>query len=68
MEVSEEMLAQDYLDLLQEVPALEEALKKLEAHQTAGLKACAIEFILEGLHLNNKLNKQNLGDKTQYRS
>ena len=29
--------------------------------------AAAVEFILEGLHLNKRLNKDKVGGKSQYR-
>lgn len=68
VEISSEMPAQDYLDLLNAVPDLEKAFVALDSHRTPGLQASAIEFILEGLHLNGKLSKQSVDHKAQYRS
>ena len=35
--------------------------------ETKAETAAAIEFLLEGLHLNKRLNKDKVGGKTQYR-
>ena len=49
------------------VDGLQEAIKKLDGHGKAALVASAVEFILEGLHLNKRLNKDRTADQALYR-
>ena len=57
VEVGPMMRATDYLDGLDEIPGLRDAAAQLAGGDTPGRLASAIEFILEGLHLHNELNK-----------
>jgi magnesium chelatase subunit I len=57
VEVGPMMAAADYLDGLDEIPGLREAAAELAGGDSPARLASAIEFILEGLHLHNKLNK-----------
>ena len=52
---------------LAKVPALATAVKKLGATEPATM-ASAMEFILEGLHLGKKLNKDVQAGRYRYRS
>ncbi len=56
-----------YEDTLEKVPLLKEAVEKLGAKGQPHLIASAIEFILEGLHLNRRLNRDKVEGKTRYR-
>jgi magnesium chelatase subunit I len=57
VEVAADMRANDYLDGLDEIPGLREAAARLAGGDTPARLASAIEFLLEGLHLSNRLNK-----------
>ena len=57
VEVSGDMLAEDYMVGLDEIPGLREAAARLAGGESPARMASAIEFILEGLHLSNRLNK-----------
>ena len=57
VEIASDMPAGDYLDGLQEIRGLREAAAQLAGGETPEHLAAAIEFILEGLHLANRLNK-----------
>jgi magnesium chelatase subunit I len=57
VEVSSAMPSAEYLEGLDEIPGLRDAAVKLAGGESAGSIASAIEFILEGLHLSNRLNK-----------
>lgn len=57
VEVSSAMPSAEYLVGLDEIPGLRDAAVKLAGGETPGAVASAIEFILEGLHLSNRLNK-----------
>jgi magnesium chelatase subunit I len=57
VEVAGDMRATDYLDGLDEIPGLRDAAARLAGGDTPERLAAAIEFLLEGLHLSNRLNK-----------
>ena len=56
-----------YTDLLGQVPALEAPVMALAGGETPGSVASAVEFILEGLHLTKRLNKEAAGGRATYR-
>jgi magnesium chelatase subunit I len=58
VEVSEAMLSQEYLVGLDEIAGLREAAAQLAGGDSPARMAAAIEFLLEGLHLSNQLNKR----------
>ncbi len=66
VEVGEMTSSDDYRGLLNTIEGLDEALQVVEAG-SAGEVAAGTEFILEGLHLNKRLNKDRVGAKIQYR-
>ncbi|MAI78925.1 MAG: magnesium chelatase [Deltaproteobacteria bacterium] len=66
VEVSSDLAATDYLDGLNEIPGLRETALSLAGEDTAPRLASAIEFILEGLHLLNKLNKHAGSSNARY--
>jgi magnesium chelatase subunit I len=67
MEVSAESPAIQYQDFFKQIPALREVQKMLGLGDSPAQLASAAEFILEGLHLNQKLNKELRKDKAVYR-
>ena len=66
IEVSDAMPAELYLRHLGQVRPLQAAVRKLGA-QDPGSVAAAVEFVLEGLHLSKKLNKDLRGGHSRYR-
>ena len=66
VEVGEMTASDDYKGLVDSIEGLAEALGVVEAH-SPGEIAAGTEFILEGLHLNKRLNKDRVGAKIQYR-
>ncbi|HVA41766.1 MAG TPA: sigma 54-interacting transcriptional regulator [Candidatus Binataceae bacterium] len=68
VEVSDTAPPAEYLDALREVPGLREAIDRLGVFETPGLMATASEFIYEGLHLHQKLNKERQGGRYAYHS
>jgi magnesium chelatase subunit I len=67
VEVSDTMPPRDYLPLLEKVEGLERAVAKLKVGEQPALIASAVEFVLEGLHLNKRLNKDRVRGRAQYR-
>jgi magnesium chelatase subunit I len=66
VEVSDRSPSSEYMDALREVPGLREAVMQLGPFETPGLMAAASEFIFEGLHLHQKLNKERQGGRFAY--
>jgi magnesium chelatase subunit I len=66
VEVSDSAPSADYLEPIREVTGLREAIDRLGPFETPGLMAAASEFIFEGLHLHQKLNKDRQGGRLSY--
>jgi magnesium chelatase subunit I len=66
VEVSDQMASQDYLEGIKEIPGLKEAIKTLGVSEAPSMMASATEFVLEGLHLHQKLNKDVEGGRATY--
>jgi magnesium chelatase subunit I len=66
VEVSDQMASQDYLEGIKEIPGLKEAIKSLGVSEAPSMMASATEFVLEGLHLHQKLNKEVEGGRATY--
>ncbi len=65
-EVSDAMPVQEYIDKLAGLKGMRKGLEKLMVGESPGELASAIEFILEGLHLSQKLNKETVEGKVVY--
>jgi len=59
--------SRDYLEVLAQLPALRPVVQQLADSETPAAVASAVEFVLEGLHLSKRLNKDAAGTKAQYR-
>lgn len=66
VEVSEEMASKTYVGLAEVLGGLGPSLEKLGAGKQPAELASVVEFILEGLHLNRRLNKESLASKSVY--
>jgi magnesium chelatase subunit I len=67
----DDLPAGEYLSVLRDLPALEPPTRALagpEAEESPALLAGALEFLLEGLHLTKRLNKDASGARALYRS
>lgn len=64
----EDIPSADYVRLVSSIPALKTPVAMLTAgdESPAGV-ACAVEFVLEGLHLSKRLNKDSTGTRSTYR-
>ncbi|HUF54900.1 MAG TPA: magnesium chelatase [Dehalococcoidia bacterium] len=67
VEVSDVTPSNEYVKLLKDTEGLEGAVEKLEPGESQPQLASAVEFILEGLHLNKRLNKDKVAGRYQYR-
>jgi magnesium chelatase subunit I len=66
IEVSDAMSSSEYMRQIGEVRPLHAAVRRLGATGPAAM-AAALEFVLEGLHLNKKLNKDVQAGHSRYR-
>lgn len=66
VEVSDGMPAEDYMEGIKEIPGLKGAIRTLGTVESPIFMASATEFILEGLHLHQKLNKEVEGGRITY--
>lgn len=67
LEVSESLPSLNYAQEAFKLNGMKAAVTKLNAAGNPALIASAVEFILEGLHLNRKLNKDRLAGRGRYR-
>jgi magnesium chelatase subunit I len=70
--VGDDLASSAYLAVLADIPELEPATRKLAGPEAAeaespALMASAMEFLLEGLHLTKRLNKDSSGARALYR-
>ena len=66
LEVSETMPTAAYNQKTQAVTGLAQLLQRLGCSESPALAASGLEFILEGLHLNKKLNKKVIEGEISY--
>jgi magnesium chelatase subunit I len=66
VEVSDTMAAAGYANVLEAIPQLRSVVEDLGARDPAAC-ASAVEFVLEGLHLARKLNKEARSGQVRYR-
>ena len=66
VQASDTLPSMDYVNQLARVGGLRPAVAKLDGHGSPAMVASAVEFILEGLHLNKRLNKASSGNEVRY--
>jgi len=66
-EVGDQTPSAEYAKLVKQTEGLDAAVEKLGAGKSRPSLASAVEFVLEGLHLNKRLNKDRIGARFQYR-
>ncbi len=65
----EDVASADYVRLVESMPALRQPVSQLVGDSASpALVASAVEFVLEGLHLSKRLNKEAVGSRAQYRA
>jgi magnesium chelatase subunit I len=67
VQVGDDMPSMDYVNQLAKVGGLSKAIDKLNGRGSPATVASSVEFILEGLHLNRRLNKDEINGKIRYR-
>ena len=65
----DDLAVDDYAQVVNDIPALGAAVASLVGDDDSGaVRASAVEFVLEGLHLAKRLNKDSVGGRSAYRS
>jgi magnesium chelatase subunit I len=67
VDTGDHMPVMQYVQQVSEVRGLRAAVGKLNAQGNPASAAAAVEFILEGMHLNRKLNKDRKAGVVRYR-
>ena len=65
-EVGETVPSSAHEQLVSEIPELRRAVGRLDVGESAAGVASGVEFVLEGLHLNRRLNKERRGGGIRY--
>ncbi|MEA3076600.1 MAG: magnesium chelatase subunit [Actinomycetota bacterium] len=63
----DDVSSSDYVATLKQLPALRGPVMALAGSESPGAVASAVEFVLEGLHLSKRLNKEAAGSRATYR-
>ena len=63
----EDISAAEYAELVTKVPELRDAVRLVTDDESPAAVASAVEFVLEGLHLSKRLNKEAHGPRATYR-
>ncbi|HXL37354.1 MAG TPA: sigma 54-interacting transcriptional regulator [Ktedonobacteraceae bacterium] len=67
VQVGDDLPSMNYVNQLSKVGGLSKAVDKLNGRGSPASIASSVEFILEGLHLNRRLNKDEVNGKVRYR-
>jgi magnesium chelatase subunit I len=68
VDTGEDVPSSSYADVLPKLPGLNAVLQDLGVGESPAAVASAIEFVLEGLHLTKRLNKDAVGGRAVFRS
>src|SRR5256714_8053312 len=66
-EVGDTMPSGGYVKLMNSIDGFNRSVAKLDPGEKPAMIASGVEFILEGLHLNKRLNKDRVGGRAHYR-
>lgn len=67
LEIADSMPAMEYVHQAADLKGVKGAITKLEAQGNPAAVAAAVEFVLEGLHLSRRLNKDRTAGGIRYR-
>src|SRR3954452_3492544 len=67
IEVADTLPAMEYVHQAADLKGMRAAINKLDAQGNPAAVAAAVEFVLEGLHLNRRLNKDRSAGVVRYR-
>jgi magnesium chelatase subunit I len=67
LHTGDDVASASYVSALSDMPALRGPVMELAGSETPAAVASALEFVLEGLHLSKRLNKEAAGSRATYR-
>ncbi|MFL5733821.1 MAG: magnesium chelatase, partial [Chloroflexia bacterium] len=67
LDVSDVMPSMEYVHQASDLKGMRNAINKLDAQGNPTAVAASVEFVLEGLHLNRRLNKDRSAEGVRYR-
>jgi magnesium chelatase subunit I len=73
IETGDRVASREYVRWMAEIPGLHDAVRRLgtfdvtDGAEEPAVVASAVEFLLEGLHLSRRINKDHSGAATVYR-
>jgi magnesium chelatase subunit I len=67
VETADSMPSMEYVHQASDIKGLKTAITKLDAQGNPAAAAAAVEFVLEGLHLSRRVNKDKTGTGIRYR-
>ena len=67
VEVADTMPAMEYVHQMSDLKGMRNAINKLDVQGNPAAVAAAVEFVLEGLHLSRRLNKDRSSEGVRYR-
>ena len=67
IDTGEDVASESYVELLGDLEGMSTVLGELDLGESPAAVASGIEFVLEGLHLTKRLNKDAVGAKATYR-
>jgi magnesium chelatase subunit I len=67
LETGEMTPSADYVRAVKDIPGIDSTIRSLDAGGSPSAIASAVEFVVEGLHLNRRLNKDRTGGGARYR-
>ena len=67
VEAGQDLPSDEYVNAASRVIGLGPVLRRLEADDKPHEVASAVEFVLEGLHLNRRLNRESAGGRVTYK-
>ena len=68
IDTGDDLASAQYVDALAALPAMPAVLADLGVGESPAGVASALEFVLEGLHLTKRLNKDAVGSRASYRA
>jgi magnesium chelatase subunit I len=69
VDAGDDVASAEYAELVGSIPALREPVRTLIGDdESPAAVASGVEFVLEGLHLSKRLNKESVGARAVYRS
>ena len=64
----ESIPSEEYAVIIKRIEGLDQAIHKIDGGDNLAVQASVAEFILEGLHIKQLLNKDRVGGRTTYRA